>query len=276
MTTAETLIHRWDAFIVNSYARFQALLDEAELGSEPLIAATRTDLTPLILPWNTITPRLREACDEVARYWDHISNELSECSTVSHEMMQREGAKRDLATLELELLHDRVHGRVMARAAARMLEHALAADASALACNHCGAALDKVSPVSQSLNVACAYCRSINTVHPSAALRMFAASGAMHLAADEARGAGEAMRRIDCRIKQYRDAKQVPLALLIELESATRTYWSTRLFVEARYDPDQARHVPAKLERYLKDTLRTLRRFWQWRAHEDSAAARPM
>jgi hypothetical protein len=274
--TADAPIRRWDAFIVNSHLRFQALLDEAAAGSEPLIASIRSDLTPLVLPWNAMSPRLREACDEVSAYWDHISNELSECSDVSHEMMMHEGAKRDLATLELELLYERVYGAVMARAAARKLEHALAVDASLLACNHCGAALDKVSPVSQSLNVACAYCRSINTVHPSAALRMFAAAGSMHLAAEEARAAGEQMRRLDCRIKQYRDAKQVPLRLLVELESATRTYWSTRLGVEVRYDPDQARYLAAKLDRYMKDVQRTLRRYWQWREHEDAIAARPM
>jgi hypothetical protein len=130
-----------------------------------------------------------------------------------------------------------------------------------------------VTPVSQSLNVECAYCRSINTVHPGDALRAFAAVGAMHLAAEEARPAGEAMKRLDTHIKQYRDAKDVPLALLVELEATTRAYWSTRLDVEARYNPEQARYVAAKLERYQKDTLKTLRRYWQWREHETRAVA---
>jgi hypothetical protein len=182
--------------------------------------------------------------------------------------LPREGPTRHLATLELELLHDRMYGGVMARAAARMREHALGSDAAMHACIQCGAKLDKVIAVGASLNVECAYCKSINTVHPGVALRMFAASGALHLAGEVARGANEAMRRLETRIKQYRDAKDVPLALLIEFEATSRTHWTTRLEEEARHDPTQAQYVPAKLERYMNDVLRTLRRYWQWREHE--------
>jgi hypothetical protein len=79
------------------------------------------------------------------------------------------------------------------------------------------------------------------------------------------------MRRLETRIKQYRDAKEVPLDLLIELHDASRTHWKTRLEEEARHDPVQAKYVPQKLDRYMTDTLRTLRRYWQWREHEGRA-----
>jgi hypothetical protein len=97
---------------------------------------------------------------------------------------------------------------------------------------------------------------------------MFAACGAMHLAAEAARPAHEATRRIETRIKQYRDAKDVPLALLVEFEATSRAYWTMRLEEEARHDPEQGRYVAAKLDRYMKDVLKTLRRYWQWRTHE--------
>lgn len=263
------LIARWDAMIVDSRARFQALLDEATAGSEPLVAAITSDLTPLVLPWNTMGPRLREACDEVSEFWNQISDEMSACAGFSHDMMAQEGNKRDIATVELELLHDRAYGRVMAMGADRMRQFALSTDAIAHPCNHCGATLDRVTPVSQSLNVECLYCKSVNTVHPGNALRMFAASGAMFLAAEEARNAGEAMKRTETRIKQVRDAKDVPLQWLIALETETRTYWTTRLTAEARYNPDEAKHVSAKLDRHMKDVHKTLRRYWQWREYED-------
>lgn len=266
------LIRRWDTLIVDNRARLEAVLDVAVAASEPLIASIRSDLTPLVLPWNTIVFRVREATEEVSNLWNTISDEMSACDGFSHEMMAREGTKRDLATCELELLHDRRYGGVMARAADRMRGAALATDAATHACNHCGATLDKVTPVSQSLNVDCTYCRSVNTVHPGDALRMFAASGAMFLAAEAARPHGEAMKRLETRIKQYRDAKQVPLAVLVELEAASRNYWTTRLSEEARYNPDEAKYVPAKLERYMKDALKTLRRYWQWRDHESRSA----
>lgn len=270
---AAELIARWDAMIADNHAQLSALLEEAVAGSEPLIDATRTDLTPLVLPWNTIPPRVREAREEVDQFWDKISDEMSDSGAFSHEMLRDEGKKRDLAGLELELLHDRLYGGVMARASNRMREASLETDAAAHTCNHCGARLDKVTPVSQSLNVECAYCKSMNTVHPGVALRMFAAMGAMHLAIEAARTLGDAMKRIETRIKQHRDNKEVPLALLIEFETTSRTYWTTRLTEEARYNPDEAKYVASKIERYMKDASKTLRGFWQWREYESKRAA---
>jgi hypothetical protein len=271
---ADELIRRWDARRVETRAKVEALLVEAEAASEPLIEAVRTDLTPLTLPWNVVEARIRDAREEISESWNEISDAMSECEGFTHEMMFREGNKRDLASLEIELLYERVYGGVMARAAERMRKYALGVDAAKHTCSNCGAALDRVTPVSQSLNVECDHCKAINTVHPGDALRMFAASGAMHLAAQAARPAGEAMKRIEKQINQYREAKAVPLALLIDLESTSRLYWTTRLSEEARYNPDDARFVAAKIERYAADTLRTLRRYWQWREYETTRPAK--
>lgn len=273
MMTPMELIARWDAKRAEIRGRIEALLAEAAAASEPLIEAARTDLTPLTLPWNAVGARINEAREEVSEAWNQISDEMSECDGFTHEMMFREGNKRDAASLELELMQERIYGGVMARAAERMRRYALGVDAAQHGCNHCGAPLDSVTPVSQSLNVECDHCKAVNTVHPGDALRMFAASGAIHLAAEAARPAREAMRRIEMQVKQYREAKEVPLALLIELESTARIYWSTRLGEEARYNPEQAKYVAAKLDRYLTDTLRTLRRYWQWREYETTRPA---
>ncbi len=266
------LIQRWDAMRAAIRIRVEAVLAEAEAASGALIESVGTDLSPLMRPWNVVEAHVRDAREEVSEAWNTISDEMSECEGFTHEMMFREGNKRDIAGLELELMHERIYGGVMARAAERMRRRALTADAAQHDCNHCGGPLDSVTPVSQSLNVECGHCKSINTVHPGNALRMFAASGALHLAVEAARPAGEAMKRIDQQIKQYRDAKEVPLALLIELESTSRIYWSTRLGEEARYNPEQAKFVAAKLDRYMKDTLKTLRRYWQWREYEATRA----
>jgi hypothetical protein len=265
---AGELIRRWDAKRTEIRRRVEALLAEAEAASEPLLESVRTDLTPLTLPWNTIAAHIHDAREEISEAWNQISDEMSECESFTHEMMFSEGNKRDLASLELELLHERVYGTVMARAAERMRRHALTVDAAQHSCSHCGAPLDRVTPVSQSLNVECGHCKAVNTVHPGDALRMFAASGAMHLAAEAARPAGEAMKRIEKQINQYREAKDVPLRLLIELESTSRIYWTARLGEEARYNPEQTKYVAAKLERYMLDTVKTLRRYWQWREYE--------
>lgn len=265
---ALALAQKWDATIAEIRGRLQQTLDEAVAASEPLVASIRSDLTPLVLPWNTITPRVHALREELSAAWNRISDELGESGAFSHEALYAEGCKRDLAGCELELMHERALGSVMARAAERMLAGALATDAKVHACNQCGAALDRVTPISRSLNVTCAYCNSLNTVHPGDAMRMFAASGAIHLAADEARPWAEAMRRIETQLRQYRDKAAVPIALLIELETTTHQHWSTRLAVEARYNPDDAPYVQSKLDRHMKDLQRTLRQYWQWRDYE--------
>lgn len=266
-TRLDQIIARWDQEIADATARIECVLAEAVAASEPLIAATALDLTPLVLPWNTIPPRVREARDQISAAWDRISDDIAERCPPDG-VMEREGAKRDAAGLEIDLAHDRAYGGVMARAADQMRQRALINDAASHPCGQCGAPLDKVTPVSQSLNVACVHCRAINTIHPRDALRMFAASGAMHLAIEAARAHNEAMRRLDQQIKHYRDAKQVPLALLVEFDTVSRNHWTVRLETEAMYNPEQARYVPAKLQRYMDDTSRTLRRYWQWRQHE--------
>jgi len=274
VSKADELIQRWDARRVETRSRVEAMLGEAEAASEPLIEAVRTDLTQLTLPWNVVEARIRDAREEISESWNEISDAMSECEGFTHEMMFREGNKRDIASLEIELLYERVYGGVMARAAERMRKHALSIDAAQHKCSHCSAPLDRVTPVSQSLNVECDHCKAINTVHPGDALRIFAASGAFHLAAEAARPAGEAMKRIEKQINQYREAKSVPLALLIDLESTSRIYWTTRLSEEARYNPDAARFVASKIERYAADTLKTLRRYWQWREYETTRPAK--
>ncbi len=269
-TAAGELIERWDAMIVDNRHRLQVVLEQAVVGSQALIESIHLDLTPLVLPWNAIAPRVHEFREEVSELWNRISDEMSGCDGFSHEMMRREGRKRDLASAELELLHERAYGGVMARAADRMRVVALGTDAVALTCNNCGAKLDQVKPVSQSLNVECGSCNAVNTVHPRDALRMFAASGAMFLAVEEARPTAEAMKRLEIQIKQYRDAKDVPLGLLIDCEATTQSYWKIRLSAEARYNPDEAKYLPTKLERHMKDAHKTLRRYWQWRDYETS------
>lgn len=264
---AAALIGRWDASLAQFRADFDAVLGEARAGSEPLIEATQLDLTPLTLPWNTIEARRHELGDEVSDAWDEISDEMSECDGVSHDMMSREGSKRDATITELEISYLRAYGEVMARAADKMRAVALAADAAEHACQACGAPLDQVRPVSTALNVECGHCNAMNTVEPGNALRMFAAMGALPLAERAAFDERVAMMRAEHQMHQYRDNKHVPLALLQEFERASIAYFNTRLQTEASYDPAQTQYVESKLARHTKDAHKTLKQYWQWRQH---------
>lgn len=262
---ADALIERWDAAIADIRQRFATVLAQATAGSEPLINATESDLTPLTLPWNTIDPQRHTFGEEVSDVWDDVSDEMSDCDGFSHEMMDREGNKRDATVLEIELDHLQAYGDVMTRAAERMRQAALATDAANHECQRCGAKLDKVSPVSEALNVKCGYCDAMNTVDPGTAMRMFAAMGALHLAEHAARSHRVAMMRAEHLIDEYRDNKDVPLSLLEEFEGASSRYYTTRLTVEAQHNPELQKHIEMKLARHTKDANRKLKQYWQWR-----------
>lgn len=262
---AGALIQRWDSALADLRRDFGAVLAEATAGSEPLIAATESDLTPLTLPWNTIEVRRREFGERLSDKWDELGDLMSECDAFTHEMMDREGSKRDAALVELEISYLGANRSVMARAADRIRQIALVADASQRKCQYCGAQLDRVTPVSEALNVECGYCNAMNTVEPGNALRMFAAMGAPHLAEQAAFPDLAAMMRAENQMHQYRESKDVPLRLLEEFESSARRYHTTRLTVEAGYNPEQAKYVETKLARYMKDAHKTLKHYWQWR-----------
>ena len=76
------------------------------------------------------------------------------------------------------------------------------------------------------------------------------------------------MMRAQTAINGYRDRKDVPLALLEELEATSRSYWTTVLMVEAEHVPELTQYVDAKIDRYMKDVTRTLQQYWQWRGRK--------
>jgi hypothetical protein len=153
----------------------------------------------------------------------------------------------------------------MAQAAEQMRRFAIASDVGGRACLQCGGALSAEGIVSQAREVTCTRCGTKVVIEPGDAWRIFAASGARLLADAAALSSYEAMVRADLAISQYRDRKQVPLALLTEYEASARQHWTTVFEVEAQYVPEQWQYVASKIERHMHDVNRRLRDFWQWR-----------
>lgn len=267
---ASALITRWDQEIAQIAQDFQAELDAAVAGSQPIIDVVTTDLQPLARPWHTIKARMHKVTEKISDTWDEISDEMSALEGFTHEMIMTEGNKRDDATFEIELANERVFNSVMAQASQRMLDHALVQDASMAPCQNCAAPMDKVLPVAESLNVECGYCMAMNTVNPGDAIRVFAHSGASYLAQQHCRPTLEAYLRVEQKMKHFRDDKDVPLEMLIDFEKLNREYWTARLNLEASYVPEQKKYVESKIERHLADANKTLRRYWQWREHVGS------
>jgi hypothetical protein len=265
LTQLTAIINRWDAAIADIRARFEGLLQQAWTASEPLLAANPVDRAALDRAWGAIEHRLHAHTSELSDTWDDICDAMSDVEGIPEGTTLSEGKKRDLAGCELEIRYNQFYRTVMAHAAESMRREALAQDSSGLACTQCGAPLRGITPVSQALDIACGHCQAVNTVDPGPALRIFAAGGALALGEAAALPAWEAMKRAEIRIDQFRTKKDVPMDLLETYEASARSYFTTRLEVEAKYVPEERTYVAARIGRYMHDVERKLRQFWQWR-----------
>jgi len=261
---AQAWLARWASERQAIAARFGAVLDEAVHASRSLMDSATTDMIPLTQAWGAVEHQLHQARSAVDEAWDRALDELDELD-VPHEVSERAGAERDIAGGELEIAYWTAYRQAMAAATQPLLERALAMDAGGHPCANCGATLDSVRPVSASLNVACAYCGGVNSIHPGPALRAFAASGAAFIAEAHALPAWQRLRRAELAIDSYRNTKDVPMALLEAFDAAAKDYWSTRFGVEAELVPEQRPYVAGKVEANLKTTGKKLRQHWQWR-----------
>jgi hypothetical protein len=224
----EDITRRWDAAIASVRRKADALIARANAESEPEIAALGADFQALSRIWTRTSAELRPLHEEVQNAWDATLDELS-ATAPADDVVQREGAKRDLATLDIDNRYQLAFRLVMKRAAEVLKQKA---DESG----------------DRALRAA------------------FEGSGARHLGEWEAHVDFERMTRAQTRINGYRDKKDVPITLLKELEASARRYFTTVLTVEAEHVPLQKPYVDAKIERHMKDIERTLRQFWQWRA----------
>jgi hypothetical protein len=261
----QQVIERWNAAIADVLRRVDATLADAGAGSQAVIQHLGSDLAPLTEPWGAVQHQMHQYREQVAKTWLRISDELSAAGGLPEGLMWREGGKRDWATREIEIRYTRAHRLAMAAAADVLRQRAIQADARGRGCRRCGASLDRIRLSGMALNVECGYCGAVNTIEPGVELRMFAVVGAMALAERQALDLWEAMTRAHGQIKNYRDAKDVPLGLLREYERAGRGYWTQRVTTEADFVPEQRPFVAQKIEAYMKGVHKTLRQHWQWR-----------
>lgn len=228
MTPLQSVSTRWDATIARIHQQFEQVLNEAWHASAPMVADTQLDLVPLTRVWGAVEHQLSLHTTRVSDAWDEISDALSAIDGLPEGLMWHEGSKRDVANRELGLRHTQYYRTLMAQAAEHMRQYA----------SRCGT---------------------------DDARRMFAASGARCLAEAAALDAYEAMVRAELVIDGHRERKAVPLEALLSFEECARRYWSCVFETEARYVPEQATYVAAKIERHMHDVRRKLAQYWQWR-----------
>lgn len=222
----DAIARSWDDTIASLLRQSDELLKKASAESDSALASVGSDLQALSRIWSRTEAQHRTFGEQLQEVWNAICDDLAGIAP-PEEIMNREGAKRDLYNTELQIQYTRTYRFAMARAAEVLKQRADAGDETARA--------------------------------------SFVGSYARYLGERAAQADWEQMQRAQTRINVPRDRKDVPLALLEELESSARRYFTTVLEVEAAHAPLQQPYVAAKLERYMKDIEKTLRQDWQWR-----------
>lgn len=222
----DAIARSWDATIASLSRQSDELLARASAENDAALASLGSDVQVLSHIWSRTEAQHRTFGEQLQTVWDAICDDLAQLAP-PEEVMSREGAKRDLANTELQIRYTRAYRFGMARAADELERRADGGDEGARAA--------------------------------------LVGSFARYLGERAAHADWEAMQRAQAQMNVHRDRKEVPLALLEEFWSSSRRYFTTVLEVEASHAPLQQPYVAAKVERYMKDTEKTLRQYWQWR-----------
>jgi hypothetical protein len=222
----DAIVRSWDSTIASLLRQSDELLAKASAEHDAALASLGSDLQIFSRIWSRTQAQHRTFGEQLQEVWNTICDDLANLAP-PEEVMNREGAKRDLSNCELQIQYTRAERFAMARVAEELKRRADAGDEAARG------------------NLVGSYAR--------------------YLGERAAHADWEIMQRAQARINVPRDRKDVPLAQLEELESSARRYFTTWLEVEASHAPLQQPYVAAKIERYMKDIEKTLRQYWQWR-----------
>ncbi len=260
----ETLLRDYKAGAASIEGELQALLNEASLASEGLIETTEAGDRRLSNAWNGVATRVRELSDNLEAIWKRVAYPLEQ--SASAQEWASEDLQHTLAVAELDIMFTSARCQVMARAGELSRQSAEISNPAVRACQFCGGQLDAVRPVSMAVNLACKFCNAVNTIDPGTAWRMFAAEGALALAALEALPSWIQMTRTTDELDWYRREPEAPMQLLERFHATSLQYWTV-------YESSLARHVPEKqanVQRHIDSKMthvdKKLRQYPQWKA----------
>ncbi|MBV1860862.1 MAG: hypothetical protein KUG77_20775 [Nannocystaceae bacterium] len=223
------LVGRWDAAREAILARFDGVLSESTMVSEPIAATITTDASALERMWQPVEAKMHAMTDEVSDAWDTISDEMADLDGAPENGVFIEGIKRDATTTEIEIRHGRARAAVFAKVAIAMHQHA-------------------------------------RTSGDATAVQMFAHGGAVYLAEQAAVEHWAGMKTAETKIQAYRNEKAVPMQLLTYYAQVSAGYWRVRHTTEAKYNQAQRASLETKIANFTKESHKLLHGFPQWRA----------
>ncbi len=260
----------WDASIAQVQQEFSQVLAQAVASSAPFIDAIQTDYGELERHWAPMDRELDNAKDAISRIWNSTQRVLMR-EHEEEEAREFQANKRDFGRLELEIAHQAALREVRARASQVMLNFALHSDARSRQCTSCGQAITSVL-IDRAQNIACPACQAPQTVEPGMAFRVFATVGATWVGQWDGFPYWATMVRLELQIQNFRNTKDVPMAMLHEYNNAAYHYWSLAFGSEAQLVPAMAGHMQNKIDGQMKPVRKLLRSHWQWREMEEGQA----
>jgi hypothetical protein len=255
---------RWVAFADKIRARVQEIEAEAVAAYKEVIAIDVLQGTGITGVSNALKARLLGLRQKVDDAWTKLDGEMDEVelddakpgAIFRARMLSAKGAfERELERITETII---VYGEAEA---ARALQQIAMKEAEApLACDHCGAPLQRPSWC-DTVNVTCSSCHAVTTSTPGTAGAMFAkGAGAIALAFEAALPAWYAKQDAE---HVWHSLRHRTLDDLARWEAANRNYW--QVFAEA-----MAKHLPSWTEQTVADEVRgKMSQFMQYEAQSD-------
>lgn len=228
---------RWTTFLDKVRARVGEIEAEAKAGYAEVIAHDAVDGTGMTGVSNALKARLLQLAQKVDDQWSKIDSELDSVDVDGRaggyfraQLVSMTGAFKRWLERETE----RMIMQGEAQWARALHQAALAETRIPVACQHCGAPLER--PLwHQSINVTCGACRAVSVVTPGTACAMFVGgSGAIFLAREAAWDYWCQMQDAEALWHRIRAKTLDDLA---RWEAAQRAYWQAYASAMGSYIP---------------------------------------
>ncbi len=254
---------RWTGFLEKVRGRVQEIDAEARAGYAEVISHDAVDGTGMTGVSSALKARLLQLAAKVDDQWSKIDSELD-----SVEVSGRVGGyfRAQLVSMTgafkrwLERETERMIMQGEAEWARALHQAALAEVAIPVACQHCGAPLEK--PMwHQSINVTCGACRAVSVVTPGTAASMFVGgTGAIFLAREIAWDQWCQMQDAEALWHRIRHKTLEDLG---RWEQANRSYWQC-------YASAMGNFIPSWTAQTVQDEVTgKMSQFLQWTAQDD-------
>ncbi len=252
----KAVLERWDTFLGKVRQRVDAVLGEADVGFDQVIATNVTDAATMSGAVSAFEARMQGLGTKIDQAWDKIDEELRSGSALKRrdKMIAQGDALRDY--IEVKTYEMSVLKRAQA---ARALWQIVTQDAAQPHhCTSCGGQL-QLAVYHTSSSVPCGFCGAVNQVQPSTAIGQYYYGGAIHALSEEV--ALQQWHALHAEEQRFQDIRGASAEDKARLRAATEHYWRTYCTAHAEIHPDW---TPEQIEAEVAGKMGSFDKYHQY------------